>query len=91
MVTLAVVVNTAQPPAAATVYVTVYVPPVDVPGVMAPVLALSVKPAGVALYVPPVVPVCVTDTVPALVQIGDPAYAMVAEGVAVMVTLAVVV
>jgi hypothetical protein len=60
MVTLAVVVNAAQPPAAAIVYVTVYVPAVEVLGVTAPVAAFNVNPAGVAVNVPPVVPVIVT-------------------------------
>jgi hypothetical protein len=46
MVTLAVVVNMAQPPDAATVYVTVYVPAVLVLGVIVPVEGSIVKPAG---------------------------------------------
>jgi hypothetical protein len=54
MVILALVVNAAQPPAAATVYVTVYIPTVDVARVTAPVLALITSPA-VDVYVPPVV------------------------------------
>jgi hypothetical protein len=57
MVTELVVENVAQPPLAAVVYVTVYVPGVLVEGVMAPVLMLMESPAGVAAYVPPVVPV----------------------------------
>ena len=48
IVTLAVVL-TAEQPAAAIVYVTVYVPAVLVLGVMAPVLALMLKPDGLAL------------------------------------------
>jgi hypothetical protein len=44
MVTLAVVVTSAQPPEAAIVYVTVYVPAVLVLGIIAPVLALMLKP-----------------------------------------------
>ena len=60
MVTLAVVVTAEQPPAAAIVYVTVYVPAVLVLGVIAPVLELILKPV-FEEYVPPVVPVCVTD------------------------------
>ncbi len=44
MLTLVVVLTAVQPPAAAIVYVTVYVPAVLVLGVMAPVLALIVKP-----------------------------------------------
>ena len=43
IVTLAVVL-TAEQPAAAIVYVTVYVPAVLVLGVIAPVLALMIKP-----------------------------------------------
>ena len=51
-----------------------YVPAVEVLGVIAPVLASSVKPAGNALNVPPVVPVSVTGCgVPRLLQYGDPA------------------
>jgi hypothetical protein len=46
IVTLAVVVNTAQPLEAATVYVTVYVPAVLVFGVIVPVDGSIVKPAG---------------------------------------------
>ena len=56
IVTLAVVLTAEQPPAAAIVYVTVYVPAVLVLGVTAPVLASMLKPA-VEEYVPPVVPV----------------------------------
>ena len=57
MVTLAVVLTAEQPPDAAIVYVTVQIPAVLVLGVISPVLALILKPAGLALYVPPVVPV----------------------------------
>ena len=56
MVTLAVVLTAEQAAAAAIVYVTVYVPAVLVLGLIAPVLALMLKPA-VEEYVPPVVPV----------------------------------
>ena len=49
IVTLAVVLTAEQPPVAAMVYVTVYVPAVLVLGVMAPVLALIIKPDGLAL------------------------------------------
>ncbi len=55
IVTLAVVLTAEQPAAAAMVYVTVYVPAVLVLGVIAPVLALMIKPV-VEEYVPPVVP-----------------------------------
>ena len=41
--------TTAEQPAAAIVYVTVYVPAVLVLGVIAPVLALIIKPDGLAL------------------------------------------
>ncbi len=49
IVTLAVVLTDEQPAAAAIVYVTVYVPAVLVLGVIDPVLALMLKPAGLAL------------------------------------------
>ena len=45
MLTLAVVLTAEQPPAAAIVYVTVYVPAALVLGVIAPVLASMLKPA----------------------------------------------
>ena len=73
IVTVVVVVTTAQPADAAIVYVTVYVPAVLVLGVIAPVLALMLKPV-VEEYVPPVVPILVTDC--ALVRVlqnGEPA------------------
>ncbi len=60
IVTAAVVLTAEQPADAAIVYVTVYVPAVLVLGVIAPVLALILKPAAEE-YVPPVVTVCVTD------------------------------
>jgi hypothetical protein len=44
MLTLAVVLTAEQPPEAAIVYVTVYVPAVLVLGVISPVLALILKP-----------------------------------------------
>ncbi len=73
MLTLAVVLTAEQPPAAAIVYVTVYVPAVLVLGMIAPVLALMLKPV-VEEYVPPVVPVCVTDCELVIVlQNGDSA------------------
>ena len=55
ILTVVVFITAAQPPDAAIVYVTVYVPAVLVLGVIAPVLALMLKPA-VEEYVPPVVP-----------------------------------
>jgi hypothetical protein len=73
IVTVVVVVTAAQPPDAAIMYFTVYVPAVLVLGVIAPVLALMLKPV-VEEYAPPVVPVCVTDC--ALVRVlqnGEPA------------------
>ena len=73
IVTVVVVVTTAQPADAAIVYVTVYVPAVLVLGVIAPVLALMLKPV-VEEYVPPVVPILRTDC--ALVRVlqnGEPA------------------
>ena len=59
---------------------------------MAPVDASRVRPAGNAVYVPPVVPVRVTDcAVTTEVQNGVPAYDMVpVTGAAVIVTDAVV-
>ena len=71
MVTLAVAL-TAEQPAAAIVYVTVYVPAVLALGVIAPVLALILKPAAEE-YVPPVVPVWVTvRAVVIVVHHGEP-------------------
>ena len=49
IVTLPVVLTPEQPAAAAIVYVTVYVPAILVLGVIAPVLALMIKPDGLAL------------------------------------------
>ena len=49
MLTLAVATTAEHVPAAAIVYVTVYVPAVLVLGVIAPVLALIIKPDGLAL------------------------------------------
>ena len=72
MLTLAVVLTAEQPPAAAIVYVTVYAPAVLVLGVIAPVLALILKPV-VEEYVPAVVPVCVTvRSVVIVVHHGEP-------------------
>jgi hypothetical protein len=56
IVTVVVLITAAQPPEAAIVYVTVYVPAVLVLGVTAPVLGSMLKPV-VEEYVPPVVPV----------------------------------
>jgi len=60
MVTEVVAVTWGQPPAAAIVYVTVYVPAVLELGVIAPVEELILNPAGDAENVPPFVPVNVT-------------------------------
>ncbi len=49
IVTLAVVLTAEQPPEAAIVYVTVYVPAVLILGVIAPVLVLIPKPDALAL------------------------------------------
>ena len=90
IVTLAVATTAEQPPEAASVQLTVQVPAVLVLGIIAPVLALMLKPV-VEEYVPPVVPVCVTDC--ALVRVlqnGDPAQLILALGAVVMLTLAVV-
>src|SRR5450755_3472533 len=70
-------------------YVTVYVPGVLVARFIAPVAAVMETPAG-AVYVPPACPVCVTVAVP-VAQYGEPAYAIVAVGNALIVMLAVVV
>ena len=59
-VTGVVAVTTPHPPAAGIVQVTVQVPAVLVPGVIAPVAGLILKPAWAALYVPTDVPVKVT-------------------------------
>ncbi len=73
IVTLAVALTAEQPPAAAIVYVTVYVPAVLVLGMIAPVLALMLKPV-VEEYVPPVVPVWLTDcAIVRVLQKGEPA------------------
>ena len=72
MVTLAVVLTAEQPADAAIVYVTVYVPAVLALGVIAPVLALMLNPVAEE-YVPPVVPVWVTDcAVVIVVHHGEP-------------------
>ncbi len=72
IVTAAVVLTAEQPADAAIVQVTVYVPAVLVLGVIAPVLALILKPAAEE-YVPPVVPVWVTDcAVVIVVHHGEP-------------------
>lgn len=56
----------------------VYVPAADVEGVMAPVLALIVNPAGLDVNVPPLIPAKVTACGDVrLVQNGEPAYEIV--------------
>ena len=72
IVTEVVAVCCEHPPVAAMVYVTVYVFGVLLTGVIAPVPALIVNPAGAAEYVPPAVPVLVTVAVPAFWQKGLP-------------------
>ena len=52
--------NAAQPPAAAIVYVTVYVPTVLVLGLISPVIGLIINPL-VDAYAPPVFPINCTD------------------------------
>ena len=90
IVTLAVVLTAEQPPVAAIVQLTVQVPAVLILGFIAPVLAMMLKPA-VEEYVPPVVPVCVTDCALVIVlQNGDSAQLILALGAVVIVTLAVV-
>ncbi len=72
IVTLAVVLTAEQGPVAAIVYVTVQVPAVLVLGMIAPVLALMLKPV-VEEYVPPVVPVWLTDcAIVRVLQKGEP-------------------
>jgi hypothetical protein len=76
-----------QPPDAAIEYVTVYVPAVLEPGVIAPEFELIVNPL-VEEYLPPEVPVLVTDwAVVRFLQKGVPAYEIVAAGSGVTPTL----
>jgi hypothetical protein len=85
--TLVVADTTPHPPAAAIVYVTVYVPAVLVPGVIAPDVALIVNPV-VEEYLPPEVPVLVTAwAVVRLLQKGVPEYDIVAAGKGVTFTV----
>lgn len=90
MVTDVVVVNDEQPPDAAMVYVTVYVPGVLADGVIAPVVALMLKPI-VDENVPPDVPVNVTACADETELQNGPAYEMVADGAVIIATLVVVV
>ena len=72
IVTLAVATTAEQPPEAAIVQLTVQVPAVLVLGIIAPVLALMLKPV-VEEYVPPVVPVWLTvRAVVIVVHHGEP-------------------
>ena len=90
IVTVVVFITAAQPAEAAIVQLTVQVPAVLVLGVIAPVLALMLKPAAEE-YVPPVVPVWVTDCALVIVlQNGEPAQLILAFGAAVIVTVVVV-
>src|SRR3569832_250394 len=86
MVTAVVAEKAEHPPAAATVYVTVYVPAVLVDGVTTPVEPSIVNPA-VEEKVPPVVPVKVTlCPVETDLQNGELPYEIVAAGAEVIVT-----
>ena len=60
MVTVAVAITAAQPPDAANVYLTVYVPGALELGIMEPDIDEIIKPDGIALYVPPDEPIRVT-------------------------------
>ena len=60
MVTVAVAITAAQPPDAASVYLTVYVPGALELGFIDPETDEIIKPEGSALYVPPDVPIRVT-------------------------------
>ena len=60
MVTVAVAITAAQPPLAASVYLTVYVPGALELGIIEPEVEEIIKPDGSALYVPPDVPIRVT-------------------------------
>lgn len=82
--TIAVAVNSEHPPAAAIVYVTVYVPPVLAAGVMAPDEPSSESPAG-AVNMPPGVPVNVTFRTLSEVHHGEPEYDIEADGAGVTV------
>ena len=92
MITDAIVVIGVQPVPDGVVYVTVQVFAELALGVIAPVLELMLKPVGLALYVPLAVPTRVTDC--ALVRVlqnGELAYEIVADGSDVIVTLVVAV
>ena len=65
---MTVPVVTAQPPEAAMVLVTTYVPGVEVEGVMAPVVVLNVKPI-VELNVPAVAPAANTTGTAAVAEV----------------------
>ena len=71
--TAAVVLKAEQPPPAAMVYVTVYVPDALLPRLIVPLFPLRERPLGLAVYVPPEVPVRVTEAVPVVPQYGVPA------------------
>ena len=73
IVTLAVVLTAEQGPAAAIVYVTVYVPGALALGVIAPVLALILRSVEEALYIPPLAPMRVTACeLESVLQKGEP-------------------
>ena len=90
MVTVAGAVTAAHPPAAATVLVMMYVPGVEVDGVIAPVEAFSVRPV-VEVNAPAVAPVAnvAAAGAVALVQKLVAAYPKSAVAGAVMVTVAI--
>lgn len=91
IVTEVVAFTAAQPPDAAIVYVTVYVPTVEVDGIIAPVVELMLKPV-VDENKPPEVPVTVAVWgVDTELQNEELLYEIVAIGIAVIATVAVVV
>jgi hypothetical protein len=64
----------------------VYVPAVLFPKLIVPVLPVMDRPPGLAVYVPPDVPVRVTVAVPVVAQYGEPPYAIVADGACCTIT-----
>jgi hypothetical protein len=91
MVTVLVAVAAAQPPEAATVLVTVYVPGIDAARLMAPVVALRLRPV-VELNVPAVAPMASVTAglvVPLTQKVDVGPKLNAAVGAAVMVTVVV--
>ena len=73
-------------------YITVYVPAVLRAGVIAPVVVLILNPEGMALYVPPGVPIRVTGwPVKRVLQNGFPGYVIIAVGEVTILTIVVAV